>query len=105
MRRCNFVRMHVQKFLGYVGNGVYCDAPFPGAGDGYKFTFDEQDQRQLARKLATFRRCACVVRFYDHPLIRELYHEPLWTWNRFEGRKQTNEVAGEEVLLTRNLEK
>ncbi len=107
MRRCNFVRMDVLKFLADVkdvtGHGVYCDPPFPDVGDGYKYTFAEADQRALAKKLAGFKRCAVVVRFYDHPLIRELYPEPLWTWHRFEGRKQTNEVASEEVLLTRNV--
>lgn len=107
MRCCNFVRMDVLKFLAAVKDeaehGVYCDPPFPEVGDGYKYAFDEADQRRLAKKLAGFKRCRVVVRFYDHPLIRELYPEPKWTWSHFEGRKQTNETAGEEVLLTRNV--
>lgn len=37
----------------------------------------------------------------DHPLVRELYPESAWTWNRFDGRKQTNDAAPE-VLLVRN---
>lgn len=106
MRRCEFVRSDVLKFLGQVKDraehGVYCDPPFPDVGDGYKYAFSTDDQRKLAAKLAAFKRCAVVVRFYDHPLIRELYPEPLWRWQRFEGKKQTNEVATEEVLLTRN---
>lgn len=107
MRRCNFVRTHALKFLAAVkdrdGHGVYCDPPFPTVGDRYKHVFDEADQRTLAKKLASFKRVACVVRFYDHPLIRELYPADVWKWNHYEGRKQTNEVAAEEVLLTRNL--
>lgn len=105
MRACNFVRLDVFKFLLEVKDepehGVYCDPPFPEVGDSYKFGFDEQDQRRLAKKLSGFKRLRVVVRYYDHALIRELYPEPLWTWHRFEGRKQTNAVAGEEVLLVR----
>lgn len=107
MRFCNFVRMDVFKFLAKVKDrtlhGIYCDPPFPDVGDGYKYTFTTADQRKLAAKLAAFEACAVVVRFYDHPLIRELYPEDLWHWQRFEGRKQTNETATEEVLLTRNV--
>lgn len=107
MRRCNFVRVDALNFLSNVkdedGHGVYCDPPFPEVGDSYKYAFDVGDQHRLAKKLAGFKRCRVVVRFYDHPLIRELYPERLWAWNRFEGRKQTNETAHEEVLLTRNV--
>jgi hypothetical protein len=106
MRRCNFVRLDALKFLAEVkdetGHGIYCDPPFPEVGDKYKFAFDTDDQKRLAKKLATFKRCRVVVRFYDHPLIRELYPEAKWKWHHFEGKKQTNEVASEEVLLTRN---
>ncbi|AWM35866.1 hypothetical protein GobsT_64120 [Gemmata obscuriglobus] len=106
MRCCCFVRLDVFKFLLEVkdaaGHALYLDPPFPDAGDGYKFSFTEQDQRRLAKKLAGFKTCRIVVRYYDHPLIRELYPEPLWTWHRFRGRKQTNAAANEEVLLVRN---
>jgi site-specific DNA-adenine methylase len=106
MRFCSFVRLDVFKFLLEVKDepehGVYCDPPFPDVGDSYKFRFDEQDQRRLAKKLTGFKRLRVVVRFYDHPLVRALYLEPEWNWSRFEGRKQTNEKAREEVLLTRN---
>lgn len=106
MRRCTFVRMNALAFVAGVidkaGHAIYCDPPFPEVGDSYKYSFDTDDQRRLAKRLAEFKRCRVVVRFYDHPLIRELYPEPLWKWHRFEGRKQTNEVAAEEVLLTRN---
>lgn len=107
MRGCTFVRMSAHKFLAEAKDqhelGLYCDPPFPDAGDGYKYAFDETDQRQLAGRLVKFNRTAVVVRFYDHPLIRELYPESKWLWHSFVGRKQTNEAAGEEVLLTRNV--
>lgn len=106
MRQCTFTRTDVLNFLlkvkDHPEHGVYCDPPFPEVGDGYKYTFDENDQRRLAMLLARFKKCRVVVRFYDHPLIRELYPESAWAWHRFEGKKQTNEVASEEVLLTRN---
>lgn len=107
MSACTFTRLCVHKFLANVKDdpehGIYCDPPFPDAGDGYKHSFDERDQFMLAAKLAGFPTTRIVVRFYDHPLIRKLYPKPLWTWHHFTGRKQTNEVVeGEEVLLTRN---
>jgi DNA adenine methylase len=106
MQGCTFTRTDVLNFLlkvkDHPEHGVYCDPPFPQVGDGYKYSFDDDDQRRLAAKLVGFERCRVVVRFYDHPLVRELYPEPAWAWHRFEGRKQTNEVAAEEVLLVRN---
>lgn len=107
MRACTFVRMNVFDFLAKVKDrkksGIYCDPPFPDVGDAYKFGFTTDHHRKLATALAAFQFCTVVVRFYDHPLIRELYPETLWHWNRFEGRKQTNAKATEEVLLTRNV--
>ncbi|AWM38180.1 hypothetical protein GobsT_37090 [Gemmata obscuriglobus] len=106
MRACTFVRLDVFQFLAAVkdlaGHALYLDPPFPKVGDAYKFGFGESDQRRLAKELAGFKTCRIVVRYYDHPLIRELYPEPLWTWHRFTGRKQTNAAANEEVLLVRN---
>lgn len=43
--------------------------------------------------------CRVVCRWYDTPLIRELYPEGPWSWHRLVGRKQTN-APGPEVLLT-----
>lgn len=82
-------------------HGVYCDPPFPGPGDAYKHTFGEAGQRRLADMLAEYRKTRVLCRFYDVPLIRELYPEPAWTWHLLEGRKQTNDAAPE-VLLVRN---
>jgi hypothetical protein len=50
-------------------------------------------------RLAEFTRARVVCRFYDHPLIRELYPTGQWTWHEFSGRKQSN-AAAPEVLLT-----
>lgn len=110
-RRCDFTVMDAFDFLDRADDrpehGIYCDPPFPGPGDRYKFNpgKDEDDKRawqaRLAERLASFQRTRVVCRFYDHPLIRKLYPEPAWTWHHFEGRRQTNAV-GPEVLLVRN---
>lgn len=109
MRRCTFVCLDVFEFLDQARikgrdckkNGLYLDAPFPVVGDAYKHKFTIQNHRDLANKLLVFSEAKIVCRFYDTPLIRELYPEPAWKWHTFTGRKQTNGDAPE-VLLTRN---
>jgi site-specific DNA-adenine methylase len=81
------------------GHGIYCDPPFPGPGDRYKHQFSEDSHRMLAQKLATFTKTRVVCRFYDHPLIRELYPEERWTWVRLKGRDQANNGDKQELLL------
>lgn len=78
---------------------VYSDSPWPDAGDGYTNSFTDVDQRRLARKLATFKAARVVVRFADHPLIRELYPETHWTWLTYPSRAQTNGGFDEVLLL------
>lgn len=103
MQRCNFVVQDAFDFLANVkdiaGNGLYCDPPFPGPGDAYSYRLDNAGQRKLASKLAEFKQCRIVCRFYDHPLVRELYPGPHWTWNRLTGRKQSNDAAPEVLIL------
>lgn len=104
LRRANFVVQDVFEFLGNVkdcrGHGLYCDPPFPEVGN-YTHKFTEDQHRRLADRLGRFCDTRVVCRFYDHPLIRELYPESLWAWNHFEGRKQSN-ASAHEVLLVRN---
>lgn len=111
LRKATFTVLDVHKFLAKCqdesDHGVYCDPPFPGAGQAYLHNPGEGAEevlwhRRLAEALLTFDRTRIVCRFYDHPLIRELYPESNgWTWNKLTGRKQTNENAPE-VLLVRN---
>ncbi len=82
-------------------HGIYCDAPWPKDGDCYTHKFTEADQRELAAKLSAYQHARIVVRYGDHPLIRELYPEPEWTWHSVNGRTQTN-AAKAEVLIVRN---
>lgn len=102
MRRCNFTTMDALEMIDRAEDnakhGLYADPPFPGPGDRYKYKFTIQQHRDMAKKLATFKHTRVVCRFYDVPLIRELYPESHWTWNHFEGRKQTNDAAPEVLL-------
>lgn len=105
-RRCNFLCMDVFEFLDKVkdekGHGLYLDPPFPDVGDVYTHKFDEAKQRMLAQRLTAFTLCRVVCRFYDHPLVRELYREEDgWTYYPLKGRKSTNAEAPE-LLIVRN---
>jgi site-specific DNA-adenine methylase len=103
LRRCNFTTLDFREFLKKCKDeprhGIYSDSPFPGAGDDYRHSFVERDHRDLAEALSKFGRARVVCRFYDHPLIRELYPESAWTWRHLAGRTQANKKAPE-VLLT-----
>lgn len=75
--------------------GVYCDPPFVGAGRNYLHEFTEADHADLANLLTRFEKTTVVVRYGDHPLIRDLYQAPKWTLFDGESRDQTNTVKGE----------
>ena len=105
MHRANFQCMDAFEFLGNVTdtpkNGLYIDAPWPDDGEKYLHSFTVEQQRELARVLHTFQHCRIVVRYGNHPLIRELYPAPLWTWHHLTTRTQANS-AKDEVLLVNN---
>lgn len=104
-RRCNFLCLDVFEFLDKVKDlpkhGLYLDPPFPDAGDVYTHKFTEDLQRALALRLLAFKNVRIVCRFYDHPLIREIYPEKIWTYVPLVGRKSSNAEAAE-LLLVRN---
>lgn len=103
LRRCNFTVLDFREFLkkckDLIGHGIYSDAPFLGPGDKYKHRFTIDDHRDLAKFHASYKQARVVIRYYDVPLIRELYPEPLWTWRLLAGRKQTNDAAPEVLIL------
>lgn len=105
LKRCTFSTLDVFEWLDKCqdrkGHGIYLDPPFPGPGDAYRHKFDQAQHCKLAARLVCFKETRVVCRFYDVPLIRELYPESLWTWHQFTGRKQSNDAAPE-VLLVRN---
>jgi DNA adenine methylase len=103
--RCTFSALDAFAFLEKCkdahGHGIYCDPPFPGPGDAYRHKFDERQHGLLAERLQGFTRARVVCRFYDHPLVRELYVQECWEWIELVGRKQTNEDAPEVLLVNR----
>jgi DNA adenine methylase len=105
LARVNLVVQDCFEFLGNVQDaprhGLYCDPPFPDSGVKYRHSFTDNQHRHLARVLAAFEHVKVVCRFYDHPLIAELYPGTRWQWHHFTGKKQSNTKAPE-VLLTNN---
>ena len=103
--RCNLVTLDVFDFLNVVNDfpdhGLYLDAPFPGPGEAYTHKFTVDQHQLLATKLTAFHHCQIVCRYYDHPLIRELYPVDAWQWHHLVGRKQSRATAPEEVLISR----
>lgn len=103
--RVNWLCMDAFEFLAECrhrdqpGHGIYCDPPFPGAGEEYRHSLTTEQHRELARVLTGFEQARVVCRFYDHPLIREVYHPAEWEWFEFTGRKQSNDDDAPEVLL------
>lgn len=108
MRRCDFESLDWAQFLDQYGqdlegHGIYADPPsWPGARVRYSHAFTHDDHRSLADRLRGYRRARVVVRYGDHPLIRDLYREADgWRWQEALGRNQANrEVV--EVLIVRN---
>jgi DNA adenine methylase len=100
MRRCNFVCQDFREFLGNCKdmpeNGIYCDPPWVVDGKDYKHSFTESDHRELAAILSGFTQIRVVIRYGDHPLIREIYPESDWRWveevSRTAGNNPKNEV-------------
>lgn len=109
--RCNFSTLDAFEFLrsckDQEGHAIYCDPPFPGPGDKYAHNCGETDQQHrewhthLRDAMTRFQQTRVVMRYYDHPLIRELYLVSRWEWRLLTGRKSSNAEAAE-VLLVRN---
>lgn len=102
-KRCTFSTLDVFDFLAKCKDapkhGIYCDPPFPGPGDKYAHRFTEDQHRRLAARLSEFKACRVVMRFYDHPLVRELYAAPQWRWTHLEGRNQANGATPEVLIV------
>ena len=81
------------------GCGLYDDPPWVEDGKRYLHPFTEQDHRDLATEHNRFQHTTVVVRYGDHPLIRELYPEDKWGWMVRESRTQANKQK-REVWIT-----
>ena len=114
LRRCTFdTKDAIEEFLprceDIKGHGIYADPPFVGVGRRYKYNAGETDAAErawhtrLRDALARFKNTRVVCRFYDHPLVRELYPSPQWTWLKLEGGKTQANASDQdtpEVLVT-----
>lgn len=91
------------------GHGLYCDPPFPGVGRRYVYNAGQTDieerawHTRLRDALEAFVNLRVVCRFYDHPMIRDLYADSRWHWHIGSGRKQTNEDAPEVLLVNQQV--
>lgn len=105
MRRCNFTVLDFRDFLGkckdHPQHGIYCDAPFPDAGDSYRHKFTEKDHRVLRDALALYDETLVLIRYHDHPLIRELYPQSRWNWEHLDGRNSANNSTPEVLISNR----
>ncbi len=79
--------------------GVYCDPPWVKAGRNYLHEFSDYDHRNLCELLGRFKETTVVVRYDDHPLVRELYSD--WRILESSSRDQCNAVKGELWITNR----
>jgi site-specific DNA-adenine methylase len=97
--RCEWESVCFRQLLPKVSDsttcGIYCDPPWVEAGDNYLHAFDEQDHIDLAECLSRFESSTVVVRYGDHPLIRQYYGEMGWKIIEAESRDQCNAIKGE----------
>ncbi len=103
LSRCTFQTLDFRELLAkcrdLLDNGVYADPPFVDEGKGYKHRFTIADHRALAARLGEFWQARVAVRYYDHPLVRELYPADRWTYLTFDGRDQHNATGKPELLI------
>ncbi len=101
-RRCEFICQDAFDFLDNVKDkpniGLYCDPPWPDVGNDYLHQFDEGQQRRLAEVLGQFGNVRIVLRYGEHPLIRELYGNRKWQWIGAAGRNQANDEIAEWLI-------
>lgn len=83
------------------GHGIYCDPPWPDAGEEYQHRFTESDHRDLADVLRSFHRARIVVRYGNHELVRALYPATDWTIVEQASRNQQGGECGERLIVRR----
>lgn len=84
---------------------LFCDPPYIGTERYYSVPFCAMDHQNLAGLVAT---CAApvVLTYYDSPLLRTLYPETQWVWERVQVTKNCqmrhgNKPKTDEVIITR----
>lgn len=103
LRHWSFSCLDVFEFIANVrdavGHGLYVDPPWPDTGFAYRHAFTDEQQASLAEALAKFERTRVVVRYGDHPLIRDLYSASRWTWLEQTSRNQRNGALAEVLIV------
>jgi DNA adenine methylase len=84
---------------------LFCDPPYDGTEHYYSQRFGRADHVFLAHLLDASK-SACVSTYYDTPLIRELYPETKWSWERIVvtkncALKRGNRASVDEYILTK----
>jgi len=106
-KRCDFTNLCFRQLLPKVpdrlGCGLYLDPPWVEAGLSYLHTFDEKDHRDLADLVQTYVETTVLLRYRDHPLLRELYPFDMWTWVSLESRTQANTQGGEVWIINKGV--
>jgi len=104
-KRCEWEQIDFRQLLPKVADnaqcGIYLDAPWPKSGRNYLHPFIEKDHRELAESLERFEYAAVLLRYEDCDLIRELYPESSWTWERRGTRTQSNDLVDEAWISRR----
>lgn len=105
LQRCEFRSECFRELLPNVkdrpDNGLYIDPPWVDLGRNYQHAFTDQDHKDLQSMLKRFEYTTVVVRYGDHPLVRELYAD--WEIIEASSRDQCNAVQGELWITNRNL--
>jgi hypothetical protein len=104
MQRCEFRTMNALDVIAEVkdadGFGLYCDSDFPGPGDLYAYGIRTAGQPHLAAAVSRFKKTRVVMRYYEVPLVRELFPEGKpWTYVCRTGRAQSNKDKPEILIL------
>lgn len=106
--RCEWQDVCFTKLLPKVADrpdtGIYADPPWVDVGKVYRHAFGKAEHVDLARRLRLFGQTAVVLRYGDHPLIRELYSGDQFRIIEAESRDQCNAVKGE-IWITNAIEK
>lgn len=68
----------LEKIEDQAGTVVYCDPPYVEKGAEYIHDFEAADHARLAGLLQRFKFARVVVSYYEHEMVRELYHG--WTF-------------------------
>jgi DNA adenine methylase len=86
------------------GTTLYVDPPYLEKSAAYRHDFAPEDHDRLAELLRRFKATRCVLSYYDHPRLGELYLRHGWSLERVAVPKNLSVTAGggpaPEVLLT-----